>query len=81
MQLIQKHSFFQQNEIYHMELQITGLLKSAQTPDFTRNGVATGYVVVPEFPSSATSVLLVAALFGGMIVIDGLRLKRARISL
>jgi hypothetical protein len=72
---------FATREIYHMELQITGLLKPAQTPDFTRNGVATGYVVVPEFPSSATSVLLVAALFGGMIVIQGLRLKRARIRL
>ena len=43
---------FATKEIYHMELQITGLLKPGQTPDFTRNGVATGYVVVPEFPSS-----------------------------
>jgi len=34
-------------EIYHMQLQITGLVKAGQTPDFTRNGVATGYVVVP----------------------------------
>ena len=33
-------------ENYHMQVQITGLVKPAQTPDFTRNGVATGYVVV-----------------------------------
>jgi hypothetical protein len=32
------------------QVQITGLVKPGQTPDFTRNGVATGYVVVPEFP-------------------------------
>jgi hypothetical protein len=39
-------------QIYHMQVQITGLLKPGQTPDFTRNGVATGYVVVPEFPAA-----------------------------
>ncbi len=38
---------FPAKEIYHMELQITGLVKQGQTPDLTRNGVATGYVVVP----------------------------------
>ena len=30
-------------QIYHMQVQITGLFKPGQTPDFTRNGVATGY--------------------------------------
>jgi len=39
-------------QIYHIQVQITGLLKPGQTPDFTRNGVATGYVVVPEFPAA-----------------------------
>lgn len=34
-------------ENYHMQVQITGLLKPGLTPDLTRNGVATGYVVVP----------------------------------
>ena len=42
-------------QIYHMQVQITALLKPGQTPDFTRNGVATGYVVVPEFPASNTN--------------------------
>ncbi len=41
-------------QIYHIQVQITGLLKPGQTPDFTRNGVATGYVVVPEFPAFNT---------------------------
>jgi hypothetical protein len=39
-------------QIYHMQVLISGLLKPGQTPDFTRNGVATGYVVVPEFPAA-----------------------------
>ncbi|MDQ6668456.1 MAG: hypothetical protein M3Y53_09555, partial [Thermoproteota archaeon] len=34
-------------ENYHIQVQITGLLKPGLTPDLTRNGVATGYVVVP----------------------------------
>jgi hypothetical protein len=34
-------------ESYHIQVQITGLLKPGLTPDLTRNGVATGYVVVP----------------------------------
>jgi hypothetical protein len=45
-------------QIYHIHVQITGLLKSGQTPDFTRNGVATGYVVVPEFPATNTNTRL-----------------------
>jgi hypothetical protein len=39
-------------QIYHIQVQITGLLKVGQTPDLTRNGVATGYVVVQEFPAA-----------------------------
>src|SRR5215469_4576551 len=55
-------------QIYHMQVQITGLVKPGQTPDFTRNGVATGYVVVPEFPG-ILSVSLIMALMIGMILL------------
>jgi hypothetical protein len=67
---------FATKEIYHMELQITGLLKPGQTSDFTRNGVATGYVVVPEFPSSIVTILLISGLLGVLIVIQRSSLQR-----
>ena len=53
-----------------MEVQISGLLKPGQTPDFTRNGVAIGYVVVPEFPSAISTTLIVAAMLGTLIVLQ-----------
>ena len=64
-----------------MELQITGLLKPGQTPDFTRNGVATGYVVVPEFPSSMIPIFLIAGLLGLLMVLQRPRLDGARVRL
>ncbi|MFZ0894752.1 MAG: hypothetical protein WAZ77_09640 [Candidatus Nitrosopolaris sp.] len=72
---------FATKEIYHMELQITGLLKPGQTPDFTRNGVATGYVVVPEFPSSMIPIFLIAGLLGLLMVLQRTRLDGARVRL
>ena len=56
-------------QIYHMQVQITGLLKPGQTPDFTRNGVATGYVLVPEFPSPIIAILI-GSVLGILIVIE-----------
>ena len=61
---------FPANEIYHMEVQITGLVKAGQTPDLTRNGVATGYVVVPEFPTMTSTILVIGGLFAALIVIQ-----------
>ncbi|HET7148909.1 MAG TPA: hypothetical protein VFI73_10470 [Candidatus Nitrosopolaris sp.] len=68
---------FPANEIYHMQVQITGLVKAGQTPDLTRNGVATGYVIVPEFPSAAISAILIlgvilAGLFARKTIFKGL---------
>ena len=51
-------------QIYHMQVQITGLLNPGQMPDFTRNGVATGYVVVPEFPSPIIAIFLIGSVLG-----------------
>jgi hypothetical protein len=56
-------------QIYHMQVQVTGLLKPGQTPDFTRNGVATGYVVVPEFPSPIIAILI-GSILGILIVLE-----------
>ena len=56
-------------QIYHMQVQITGLLKSGQTPDFTRNGVATGYVVVPEFPGILSGSLIMALMIGMLLLL------------
>jgi hypothetical protein len=56
-------------QIYHMQVQVTGLLKPGQTPDFTRNGVATGYVVVPEFPSPIIAILI-GSVLGILMIIE-----------
>ena len=57
---------FPAKNIYQIQLQIKGLLNAGQTPDFTRNGIARGYVVVPEFSSS--SALLVIGLFAALLL-------------
>ncbi|HYZ51283.1 MAG TPA: hypothetical protein VE593_10380, partial [Nitrososphaeraceae archaeon] len=49
---------FPSNDIYQIQLEIKQLLKAGQTPDLTRNGIARGYVVVPEFPSTVVTILL-----------------------
>jgi hypothetical protein len=61
---------FPSNDIYQIQLQIKGLLKAEQTTDLTRNGIARGYVVVPEFPSASSAVLLIGAIFGVSIIIE-----------
>ena len=58
---------FPANDIYQIQLQIKGLQKAGQTPDLTRNGIARGYVVVPEFASSAGSINLLL-IIGGVAI-------------
>ena len=60
--------YFPAKEIYHIVLAITGLLKPGQTPDFTRNGVATGSVVVPEFPGFLSTSLIMALMIGTLLL-------------
>ncbi len=60
--------YFPAKEIYNMVLAITGLLKPGQMPDFTRNGVATGSVVVPEFPGFLSASLIMALTIGTMLL-------------
>jgi hypothetical protein len=52
---------FPSNENYRIEVQITGIMKGDQT-DQTRNGIARGTVVVPEFPAGA--LITVAGVIG-----------------
>jgi hypothetical protein len=66
---------FPSNDIYQIQLEIKQLLKAGQTPDLTRNGIARGYVVVPEFPSTLVMMLLTSIIFSA--VIAGLRFKRS----
>jgi len=58
---------FPSNDIYQIQLEIKQLLKAGQTPDLTRNGIARGYVVVPEFPNGA-ALLLIASVFATVLV-------------
>jgi hypothetical protein len=67
---------FPSNGIYQIQLQVKGLLNAGQTPDLTRNGIARGYVVVPEFSSTSITILLIGGLFGGMVIIQRFRRKR-----
>jgi hypothetical protein len=66
---------FPAKEIYHMVVATTGLLKPGQTADSTRNGVATGYVVVPEFPSPIIVIFLISSVLGIFIIIQRSKFK------
>jgi hypothetical protein len=58
---------FPSNDIYQIQLEIKQLLKAGQTPDLTRNGIARGYVVVPEFPNGV-AISLIASVFAAVLV-------------
>ncbi|HEY6885103.1 MAG TPA: hypothetical protein VI278_13800, partial [Nitrososphaeraceae archaeon] len=67
---------FPAKDIYQIQLQIKGLQKTGQTTDLTRNGIAKGYVVVPEFPSSSATIFLIGGLFGALLIIQRSRKRR-----
>jgi hypothetical protein len=56
---------FPSNENYRMEVEITGIMKDGQPVDQTRNGIARGTVVVPEFPAAA--LIAAAGIIGAVI--------------
>lgn len=60
---------FPSNKIYNFQVAVTGLMKEGQQVDETRNGVARGIVIVPEFPMSSASTFLVIATIVGILVI------------
>ncbi|HZB80572.1 MAG TPA: hypothetical protein VE264_04775, partial [Nitrososphaera sp.] len=61
---------FPANENYRMEVEVTGIARDGQSLDQTRNGIARGVVVVPEFPTgSIIPVAIVAGIMGGAIIV------------
>jgi hypothetical protein len=60
---------FPTNENYRMEVQVTGIAKDGQPVDQTRNGIARGTVVVPEFPAGAVAAAAAMTGITGTIVI------------
>jgi hypothetical protein len=60
---------FPANENYRMEVEVTGIARDGQSIDQTRNGIARGTVVVPEFPTG--SLLRAASITGitGTVII------------
>ncbi|MGI0019929.1 MAG: hypothetical protein ACREAY_05625, partial [Nitrososphaera sp.] len=56
---------FPADESYRVEVEVKAITADGQTPDLTRNGVARGIVVVPEFPAGA--MLAIAGLLGAAV--------------
>lgn len=62
---------FPSNEIYQIEVNVKGIAQGDQgvTPDTTRSGIARGYVVVPEFSSGMTTMLLLGGSMALLLII------------
>lgn len=57
---------FPEDKNYRVEVTVKALQKEGQSPDLTRNGIARGIVIVPEFPAGA--VLAVAGALGAIVI-------------
>ena len=61
---------FPANENYRMEIEVTGIARDGQSLDQTRNGIARGVVVVPEFSAgSLITLTAVTSIMGGIIIV------------
>ncbi|MDQ3562417.1 MAG: hypothetical protein M3382_05405 [Thermoproteota archaeon] len=61
---------FPADENYRMEVEVTGIARDGQSLDQTRNGIARGVVVVPEFPTgSIVAAAAVTSIMGGVIIV------------
>ncbi len=61
---------FPANENYRLEVEVTGIARDGQPIDQTRNGIARGTVVVPEFQSSSlVTAAAVTAISGAIIIL------------
>jgi hypothetical protein len=71
---------FPAKDVYQLEIKIKGLQRTGQSvPDLSRNGIARGYVVVPEFPSGiAETLTMVGALSASMIMIRKINTNRRK---
>jgi hypothetical protein len=60
---------FPANENYRMEVEVTGIARDGQSLDQTRNGIARGVVVVPEFATgSLVAAAAITSIMGGVII-------------
>jgi len=61
---------FPTNENYRIEVQVTGIARDGQPVDQTRNGIARGTVVVPEFPAGPlAAAVAITGITGAIIII------------
>lgn len=61
------------DETYRIEVDVKSVMEDGQSPDLTRNGIARGTVVVPEFPVG--TILAVTAALGSIIAFQRLARK------
>ena len=71
---------FPAKDVYQLEIKIKALQRTGQAvPDLSRNGIARGYVVVPEFPSAiAETLAMLGALSVSMIMIRKIDTKKEK---
>jgi hypothetical protein len=53
-----------------MEIEVTGVTRDGQSIDQTRNGIARGTVVVPEFSTGAAAATAIVGITLSMIILD-----------
>ncbi|MFL6490057.1 MAG: hypothetical protein ACJ70M_00980 [Nitrososphaera sp.] len=61
---------FPANENYRMEIQVTGIARDGQSIDQTRNGIARGTVVVPEFSGGAAAATTILGITLSIIILQ-----------
>jgi hypothetical protein len=61
---------FPEDKTYRVEVTVKALVKDGQAPDLTRNGIARGIVIVPEFPAGA--MIAVAGVLGAAVIVQRL---------
>lgn len=64
---------FPGDETYTVQVEVTAVTKDGQSPDLTRNGIARGTVIVPEFPIGA--MLTVIGALGSLVAYQRLARK------
>lgn len=67
---------FPADKVYQVEVNVKGVHRGDDSsPDTTRSGIARGYVVVPEFSSSSSGLLMVAGLLAAVVI--GMRWQKS----
>jgi hypothetical protein len=70
---------FPADAIYQIEVNVKGIIRDNQSsPDTTRSGVARGYVVVPEFSSSSSSLVVAGAIVSAFILVARYRQSKRK---